>query len=166
MRETSARAVLQALNDALVRQATTDRFCTAVYVRLEPGAHGVHVTSSRAGHPYPLVVRADGTVEMLGDDVGMLLGVFEDVALSESSTLLAPGDALVAYTDGLVEARQDGGERYGVERLVAELARTAGRPASYIAGRLEASVLAEHRGLPEDDLAIVVVAVPRLSTTD
>src|ERR671933_597706 len=57
--------VLAALNEAMLRQLPEDRFCTAACVRLEPedGLAGVGLDVSRAGHPPPLLIRQDGTVE-------------------------------------------------------------------------------------------------------
>ncbi len=62
-----------------------------------------------------MIVRADGTVERLEVN-GTLLGVLPEPALAEVELDLAPGDAVVLYTDGVTEARQ-GSEQFGEARL-------------------------------------------------
>ena len=109
--------ILAALNEAMLRQLSEDRFCTAACVRLEPldGSAGVGVDVSRAGHPPPLLVRPDGTVEEVGRP-GRALGVFPDAELGDASLRLMPGEALVLYTDGVTEARSSGGDFFGEGR--------------------------------------------------
>ena len=57
---------------------TGDRFCTAVYLRVEPSAQGVDVTLANGGHPPALILRDDGRVEPVSGETGMLLGLFPD----------------------------------------------------------------------------------------
>ncbi len=98
--------MLAALNEAMLRQLSEDRFCTAACIRLEPedGSPGVGIDVSCAGHPAPLLVRPDGPVEEVGPP-GKVLGVFDDAELGDGSLRLMPGEALVLYTDGVTEAR-------------------------------------------------------------
>ncbi len=150
-------AVLRALNDALNNQRTGDRFCTAVFLRLVPTAVGVAVTLSNGGHPPPLVLRDDGTVEAVGGTGGMPLGLFPDAAVTDQTLSLAPGDAVVLYTDGVIEARSPGGEELGQERLETLLTNCAGRTADGIARRLELAVIDHQAGSTLDDVAVLVV---------
>ena len=69
---------------------------------------------------------------------------------------LRPGDALVLYTDGVVEARSPAGEQFGQDRLVALLSTCAGRSAAGVARRVELAALA-HCPTLSDDMAIVVL---------
>lgn len=78
-----------------------------------------------AGHNPPLVVRADGRVERL-TRTGILVGWDPDAAYGEGSVALEPGDLLVAYTDGVTEARDAAGADFGEERLT-ELVRALRR---------------------------------------
>ncbi|WP_418275610.1 SpoIIE family protein phosphatase [Isoptericola jiangsuensis] len=66
---------------------------------------GYTLTWSDAGHPLPLVLRRDGTVETLTSRPDMLLGIDPGFPRTDHSTRLLPGDTLVLYTDGLVEQR-------------------------------------------------------------
>lgn len=149
--------VLAALNEAMLRQDASDRFLTAVFACLAPQPGRVDVTLASGGHPPALVLRDDESVEVLDRWPGMLLGVFPDVDLADHRLSLSTGDALVLYTDGVVEARNDTGDEYGLERLEALLSTCAGRSAAGIARRIERAVL-DHQGeRAEDDLAVMVI---------
>jgi serine phosphatase RsbU (regulator of sigma subunit) len=93
--------VLEALNDTMLREEVADRFCTVCYVRLEPADGGGRLVVSAGGHPLPVLVRSDGTIETVGE-YGTLLGVYDDPVLEEREALIRPGDVLVLYTDGLL----------------------------------------------------------------
>jgi serine phosphatase RsbU (regulator of sigma subunit) len=155
--EAAPAAVLTRLNEALLRLGS-DRFLTAIYATLEPKDDGlVPVTISSGGHPPALVLRDDETIEVLDDAAGMLLGVFSSVELTDGHADLNPGDALVLVTDGVLEARDDGGDEFGLGRLTDLLTTCAGRSAEGIARRIERSVL-DHRGdRADDDIAVVVL---------
>ncbi len=148
--------VLSRLNDALLRQAVDDRFVTAVLAPLTPTVDHVDVELASAGHPPALVLRDDESVVALETATGMLLGMLPGAVLRPVQVSLGPGDALVLYTDGVVEARDASGEQFGQERLVALLATCAGRSAAGIARRIELAALA-HSPTLSDDMAIVVV---------
>ncbi|MDP9410594.1 MAG: PAS domain S-box protein [Actinomycetota bacterium] len=152
--------VLTALNEAMLQQLPEDRFCTVACVRLEPedGSPGVGLDVSRAGHPPPLVVRPDGSVEEVGCS-GRVLGVFPDAELQDTPLRLMPGEVLVLYTDGVTEARSPDGEFFGEERLRALLRSCAGLEAGAFASRIKGVVLEFQEGYPRDDLAILVLRV-------
>ncbi len=150
--------VLAALNEAMLQQLPEDRFCTVACVRLEPedGSPGVGADVSRAGHPPPLVVRADGSVEEVGPS-GKVLGVFPDAELQDTPLRLMPGEVLVLYTDGVTEARSPDGEFFGEERLLDLIRACAGCDAGDFASRIKGVVLEFQEGFPRDDLAILVL---------
>jgi serine phosphatase RsbU (regulator of sigma subunit) len=122
-------------------------------MRLRPGPGQLRVTVCLAGHPMPFVVRADGQVEQLGEP-GTLLGTFADPELHDVAIDLWPGDAIVAYTDGLVE-RRDLGIDVGEVQLAELLSGCAGLSAEGIVERIEQHLVQEL--MPDDDVAIVVV---------
>lgn len=83
---------------------------TAVLLQIQPPsvdqpAGTRTVTWTNAGHPYPALVRADGTVELLQRRNDPLLGVRRDLTRTQHQIDLHPGDTLVLYTDGLIERR-------------------------------------------------------------
>ncbi|HSL10898.1 MAG TPA: SpoIIE family protein phosphatase [Actinomycetota bacterium] len=96
--------VLRVVNDVLLDRADDDDFCTACVLRLERDGDGFGVLTSSAGHPLPIVLRADGAIETLGRH-GTLLGVFADVTQHDVPDRIAPGDTIVLFTDGLEERR-------------------------------------------------------------
>jgi PAS domain S-box-containing protein len=146
------RAVLEQLNEALLRDRLDYRFCTVLYVSLTPRADRLSACITAAGHPLPVVVRATGEVEVVGTP-GSLLGIVDVPELSEERIDLGPGDALVLYTDGVTEADRSAGP----ERLTALLADCAGADARAIAEAVERDALAAHGGPARDDVAVVVV---------
>jgi integral membrane sensor domain MASE1 len=162
VQESQPSRILHLLNDAIMRQSP-DQSCTVACGRIDlKQADGARVTLSVGGHPLPLVLRADGVVEQLGRP-GTLLGVLPDPDLADHTADLAPGDALILYTDGLTDAYAPGRivKRAG---LVAALESCAGLNATEIAGGLEAAILGPRDGAePRDDIVLLVlrVAPPR-----
>jgi PAS domain S-box-containing protein len=149
----SPAGVLAIVNDAL-RAADYDRYCTAVYARLEAGDGGFTLRLSCGGHPPPLIRRATGEVEVL-DRHGPLIGVLAAPRFPELVRTLALGDTLLLYTDGLIERNPliDGDrglaelmcslEFDGARALVSELDRR--RPAAGRRGaRDDVAILALH----------------------
>ncbi len=164
--------VLEQLNAALELGEDVERFCTVVYGRITaapaPGAvTGVRLTISLGGHPAPFVRRADGTVFAVGRP-GTAIGLLHDVSVSETVVDLAPGDVLLAYTDGVTEARRNG-EQFGDDRLAEVLAgtaaglrgRTGAAAASLVADAVADRVVKEvvEYALDRDDVALLVLAV-------
>jgi serine phosphatase RsbU (regulator of sigma subunit) len=150
--------ILGLLNDAIRRQSP-DQSCTVACGRLDvDGADGAQVTLSVGGHPLPLVLRADGRVEPVGQ-TGTMLGVLPDPELADQTASLAPGDALVLYTDGLTDAYAPGRivKRAG---LVAALESCARSSATEIASGLQDAVLGGGAGEPRDDIVLLVLRVP------
>ena len=150
--------ILSGLNEAMLRQLPEDRFCTAACARLEPldDAPGVGIAVSRAGHPPPLLVRVDGTVEEISCP-GRALGVFPDAELDDTHLRLMPGETIVFYTDGVTEARDPDGGFFGEERLHRFVGAHAGEHAADLARTLKNAVLEFQEGYPRDDLALLVL---------
>jgi len=159
MREPQPSGVLVQLNDAVLHQDVGERFCTAIYARVLPGVDGVSMSLSCGGHPLPLMLRADGSVEAAGSP-GTLLGLFEVTELTDTDVELGPGDAAVFFTDGATEAKRRG-VLLGEDRLRAIVSTCTGLRAAEIAQRLEDAIMAfQEESGPSDDLAIVVLRVP------
>src|SRR5438552_16724526 len=81
------------------------------------------VACACAGHPPPRIVGTDGSVAPLAA-TGLALGIEGGQSYREAHAPLRPGESVVLFTDGLVEARRDR-ELYGVERLDETLVRGA-----------------------------------------
>jgi PAS domain S-box-containing protein len=157
MGETRPSRILGTLNEAILRQTSEQRFCTACCLRILPGDQGTRVTVSSGGHPLPVVLRADGTFDTAGSP-GTLLGVFEDPTLTDDAVDLGSGDALVLYTDGVTDERS-GDEEFGEHRLAELLASLAGRSAQEIADAVLEQVVAFRSDQPRDDIALLVLRV-------
>jgi serine phosphatase RsbU (regulator of sigma subunit) len=112
---------------------------------------------SSAGHLPPLLLRADGTVQPVGAP-GTLLGVLPDPSFEDRSLSLAPGDAIVFYTDGVIEGR-GANTALDEEGLAQLVAACAGEGADSIAARVEDAAVAAQDGSPRDDIAVLVLRV-------
>jgi serine phosphatase RsbU (regulator of sigma subunit) len=110
-------ATLTELNSALAAGNNSGVFVTLLHGLYDPPTGTITLTSG--GHPFPLLCRADGTIEEVALARGRLLGFGEEgFALSETHLSLAPGETLIAYTDGYIEARApDGQTLFGLKRL-------------------------------------------------
>jgi serine phosphatase RsbU (regulator of sigma subunit) len=150
---------LQVVNKIVLQEQEPGdpRFSSAALACLEREGDGFHVSLSSAGHPPALIVRADGTVEEC-HIAGTLLGITEAPGFADAEAMLGPGDALVLYTDGLIEARSPEGV-LGEERVREMLAREAGSTADELASRLEALAEGFTRLRRRDDLALLIARV-------
>jgi PAS domain S-box-containing protein len=157
IRERAPARVLATVNAAVARQTSDDQFCTAVAARLRPHADRLSAWIAVAGHPRPLLRRADGSVGWV-ETTGALLGVFDDAELGEVELSLGPGDVLVLYTDGVTEVRDDAGQ-LGEDGLASAVAGAANGTASEIADAIEEAVREKEPDEPRDDIAILVLRV-------
>ncbi|HEX6973175.1 MAG TPA: PP2C family protein-serine/threonine phosphatase [Vicinamibacterales bacterium] len=116
------------------------------------------VTYANAGHPPPLLRRASGVVEPL-DAGGMMLAYEPAATYRAASRHLAPGDAVVFFSDGLSEALDPAGEFFGDDALGRALARSAGGAAPELAEHIERELRAWTAGAElEDDVTIVTIS--------
>jgi len=148
-------ATLQRLNRALIEDAVSSRFCTVALTRLTGTSQELDVQICLAGHPEPVLLRADGTTELVGEH-GDLLGVLGgQIQLTEVTTTLGPHDTLVLYTDGITE-RRDGTKMFGQEGLRRALQSLAGGTAVTLAEGVQAAAQSFVEAEIRDDLALLV----------
>ncbi|HEX5590305.1 MAG TPA: PP2C family protein-serine/threonine phosphatase [Candidatus Limnocylindrales bacterium] len=143
------------VNAILVQERVTSLFVTAALVMIDVGTG--HVRYASAGHEPPFVARCTGRIDRL-DAAGPLLGAFGDAAFEDREDVLQPGDALVLYTDGITETRDERRRFYGEDRLLDQLGLACGMPAATIV-RAVTDDLRGFRGDAEafDDLTLLVV---------
>jgi len=145
---------LEVLNRRLrEREASQMTLCTIAVIAITPDDRA---TVYSAGHPLPVLVR-DGVATPLGE-TRPLLGVFEHVDTMPTEVALAPGDQIVLYTDGVLDA-VGAHDRFGEQRLLEAAAGIElAADASTAAGQLLSVIEAFAAGEQSDDIAIMSLA--------
>ncbi|HLM49649.1 MAG TPA: SpoIIE family protein phosphatase [Solirubrobacteraceae bacterium] len=151
--------LLGLLNDAILAHRPSLRFCTALCLLLELEDGRARITVASGGHPMPLILRADGAVETpSAAGGGPLVGVLEEADYGHQICLLHPGDTLVAYTDGLLDAHAP--ERILGADDIAAIGRTLPkRPLATFVRRLEDAAIGAVATPVRDDIAILSLAL-------
>jgi sigma-B regulation protein RsbU (phosphoserine phosphatase) len=128
----------------------SNRFATAVigYVS-DDGTLKI----ANAGHCTPIIVRATGEIDHV-DSTGPVVGVLSSSHWRTFETALGRGDALILYSDGVLEARSADGEDFGVRRVAAAL---RGQTSREIAESILAAVNDHSGGAREDDLTLLAI---------
>ncbi|GAA3345904.1 PP2C family protein-serine/threonine phosphatase [Amorphoplanes nipponensis] len=155
-------AMLTVLNRALLGSSRQHRFVTLVVAAISRAEYGrVRLCLATGGHPAPLVLRADGTVEAVPVS-GTLIGVVPRISVRPAAVELAPGELCLFYSDGLTEARggASGAEQYGEARLRDALASCAGMPGAAAVERVRQLVSDWVHGGVRDDIAMLAVRAP------
>lgn len=157
---------VERLNQIIHRSTLTSRFVSVFYGELELSGIFIYVN---AGHPPPFHLSTAGDVRFL-EEGGAVLGPVADATYERGFVRMRPGDLLVFYTDGMIEAIPEGAEEgdpdaeYGVERLIALARELRARPAKEIAEALLADVEAYCGDAPaQDDRTVLVVRFPPAS---
>ncbi|MFB7091289.1 SpoIIE family protein phosphatase [Streptomyces sp. NPDC056296] len=155
----SGPAVLERLNSAILDEGARSRFLTLLYGEMRPQEDGsAELKVVCAGHPLPLRLRQDGTVEPAAEPQP-LLGVIEDLELYEETVTLDPGDVLLCVTDGVTE-RREGTRMLGDDGLADVLTTCTGLTAGAVAARIMRAVERFASDAPSDDMAILAMRVP------
>jgi sigma-B regulation protein RsbU (phosphoserine phosphatase) len=148
------------LNRLLCERASMERYASMCWCYYDPAARSLHYVN--AGHWPPLLVRSEagapGSVTVL-EGGGPVLGLLADVRYAQSQYAVCPGDVLVLFTDGVIEATNSTGEEFGVQRLhtlLAELGPTARDPKSVRAAILGSVESFLGSAKLQDDLTLVV----------
>lgn len=147
------RAGLHLLDENLRGRDDAALCSVAMLVLPETDALGAEVYVYLAGHPHPLILH-DGTAREVGEP-GPLLGVAENPTWEAVPVHIEPGDQLVLFTDGVIEARRTGGERFGTERLRTGVAGSDSPERTV--DRVRAELLAFGAEGRDDDAAVVAI---------
>jgi sigma-B regulation protein RsbU (phosphoserine phosphatase) len=156
---------VERMNRIIHKSTLTSRFVSLFYGELELNGVFIYVN---AGHPAPFHLAADGAMRFM-EEGGPVLGPLAEASYERGFVVMKPGDLLVFYTDGIVEAtRGESGEasgapreEYGCDRLLAVAREHRARPARTVVEAIFASVEAFTGGaLPEDDRTVMVVTYP------
>jgi serine phosphatase RsbU (regulator of sigma subunit) len=153
-RHSNPSAVLTEVNRRLLMESRSQMFVTVFYGVLDPVRRSF--TYSSAGHDPPLLRRASGGVERLAQG-GLLMGIFDQLTVTDETLILEGGDTLVAYTDGLTDVVNHQEEYYGHSRLAAAVSS-----APPTAQDVLAHILKDVEGFagpvpPPDDVTLLVL---------
>jgi sigma-B regulation protein RsbU (phosphoserine phosphatase) len=148
-------AICAKLSRLLYRRTPPEKYATAFVAALVVDSGALRYAN--AGHNPPLLVRAGGAVEELAA-TGVPIALLPGAAYEAREARLAPGDLLILYTDGIVEANNPEGEEYGNERLSELCRRHRQATCTDIAAALEADLEAFVRGVPFADDRTLVMA--------
>ncbi|MGQ0736629.1 MAG: PP2C family protein-serine/threonine phosphatase [Acidobacteriota bacterium] len=143
-------------NELLFATTAANRYVTAVFGVLDPGAGQVRYVS--AGHTNSLLLRHHGEAAWL-TSTGPPLGLLPPgLPYGESTAAMEPGDTLFLFSDGIVDAQDLALEEFGEDRLLAAARATAGLPASVVAARVVEAVDAHAGAAPQfDDITLLVL---------
>jgi serine phosphatase RsbU (regulator of sigma subunit) len=149
--------VLRRANDIMLAEEFGGRFVTANAAHLSWQHDSLRVVLATAGHPAPILVKPDGSVQVLPGG-GVPLGIFPDPEPATLKLDLSPGDVLFFFTDGLTDARSPQ-STYFEDSLGDCLAQMPGRPAADIVAHTRAAVLEFCDGVLVDDLTMLVLRI-------
>lgn len=140
---------LPAANRYLLRQEWMEGFASCVHLRVDLDSGDYELRS--AGHPPAIQIHARSGAKTTHQPEGPLLGLLDEAEFETATGRIEPGDAVLLYTDGMVEAPgRDLGQ--GIDRLAGVAERMLGSDFQYGAQRLVDSL-----GSPDDDRALVLV---------
>jgi PAS domain S-box-containing protein len=147
----SSPAELLAFVDSTLKKHSALSVCTSLCLRLR----GDSVTLAAGGHPLPLHITTRG-VEEVGEH-GPLLGALPDVHWHDFTLHLEAGETLIAYTDGITDARGEGGERFGLERLCDTLSGLSSTGAAEAIAGMTRALDEFQSGAHADDTAAIAL---------
>jgi sigma-B regulation protein RsbU (phosphoserine phosphatase) len=149
-------------NRKLVEANLNGEFATAFFCVLDPETGEIRWT--RCGHNPPMIRRVDGSIDQLESAGTLPLGITTDIEFDWDSSVLAPGDTLILYTDGITEAGALGQrgsdselELFGVDRMMESLETCTGKPQCVIDSVHSALYKFTRQLEREDDQTLVVI---------
>lgn len=148
--------ILVEVNRGIVRENDAGMYVTAVCGWLDVPTG--ELTFACAGHDAPLRLAPGTAAAPLPAEGGPVLGLLEDVAFPVNAVRLAPGEAILAYTDGVGEAFDEGGDLFGLERLLAAVAGAASSSPADVNAAVRAAVRDFAGSAPQsDDITIMTL---------
>jgi sigma-B regulation protein RsbU (phosphoserine phosphatase) len=133
----------------MIEEMKVDQYFTMAYADINLASGNVDFV--QAGHPHPVVIRADGRLEQVGNG-GLPIGLIPEAVYERCSVLLRPGDRLFLSSDGITECTDPQGNELGGNGLMGLLAKSVSLPSAAL---LEALIwdLTAHAGgrdFPDD----------------
>jgi sigma-B regulation protein RsbU (phosphoserine phosphatase) len=149
------KALLTSVNKLFYESTPAEYFATLFFAEYRD--QGREVRYINCGHPSALLMRAGGSVERL-EATTLPIGIFAAFKCEEKSVELAPGDVLLIYSDGVLEAGIERGEEFGEERLIVAGKSAPRTSVDAILEHISAEVLRFSPGLQSDDVTIVALS--------
>ncbi|MCL6471387.1 MAG: serine/threonine-protein phosphatase [Firmicutes bacterium] len=149
----SLELIANRLNQILFNELAEDEFNTAFLAHFDQKNRLLRYVN--AGHPGPVLLE-DGNSSVLSENENPALGMFKDAIFSERSLTLKPTSLLVIYTDGVIEARNNG-KFFGIEGVVKSIKRNQEKFPADAAELLWLDCLEFANGKVDDDVAILVL---------
>ncbi|HRI15217.1 MAG TPA: SpoIIE family protein phosphatase [Verrucomicrobiota bacterium] len=148
--------LLAQVNRLLCERNVTLQFVTACAAVLDPSTG--ELAWANAGHPLPALLSPEGKVEWLDGSRSPPLGVFEETTFPTQRRVLAPGETLLIYSDGLSEAMNAQSTMFGIEGIKACLAGGAMPDSAATVARLVSAVQSHQAEAPQaDDITLVAL---------
>jgi serine phosphatase RsbU (regulator of sigma subunit)/pSer/pThr/pTyr-binding forkhead associated (FHA) protein len=151
--EREPSTILSKLNASLAAIDPEGMFVTLVLATLDAATHKLIVAN--AGHPLPLLRRAGGKVSELGRGGALPLGVMDTSEPDRFEHELAPGEAVLFFTDGASEALNAAGDLFGIPSLQKTFAHSRGTPQDTVRAIVEHVRAHEAGAPPSDDLTLI-----------
>ena len=148
--------IMESLNDALTLVHDADMFATVFLAKLD--LRTGELTYCNAGHPHPVILRKDKREEILSFTQGIPVGVKGNLTYSEKCIILARGESLITFTDGITDQSNKQGAFWGVEGLIAAVSQLRDKPAKIIVNET-VEILEHFRGPVDvhDDITLVAI---------
>jgi len=151
-----ASTVLTAVNRQAHASSVAGRYATLFYGVFDGRSRTLQYVN--AGHNPPLVIRRDGLILWL-ETGGVPVGMFPDYVYAEGAVQLQPGDVVVAYTDGVIEALNSSGEEWGVEGLRKSVVRNQTQSAEELVSAIFEAMEEYADNCQIDDATVAVLRV-------
>jgi sigma-B regulation protein RsbU (phosphoserine phosphatase) len=144
------------VNRLLCRNISAGKFVTFCYAVIDTARRRIRYAN--AGHFPPILMRANGEADRLAS-TGLVLGVSPDWTYTTGVLDIRPGDRLVCFTDGIIEAESPASEEFGDDRLVEMIRRLRHESADALARAVNDAVVEWTRGSLQDDATLIVAAM-------
>ncbi len=148
------KALLASVNKLFHESTPAEYFATMFFAEYRDQSRELRYIN--CGHPAALLVRASGRIERL-DATALPVGIFASWKCEEKSVFLAPGDVLIAFSDGVLEAGVERGEEFGEARLIDALNAARAGEVEPLLDSILAEVLRFSPEVQSDDVTLVAL---------
>lgn len=160
----SPKSVLEKINDDLNRNISTGHYLTGIYGILDVNDNSF--TYTRASHPFPVIVHADGSTDIL-DTPGIFIGMVEEPKYGMARVELQPGDRMFLFTDGFYEFHDETQAMLGREGFTQLLVECQNHPINGLPDHIDKRVREYYGGKDlDDDRSLIVLEITERSRRD